>query len=255
MSQSANGAHTGERDEVTAALNISVYNAGEDEQDELQENGATTSYPKVSDLGYPLFDANGNTHLTPEERSEMIRLAQEKFEELFDILRVDRNDPNCSNTPGRLAKMWVNELFRGRYDAPPTGTVFPNRKDVDELIINRGIRVMSVCSHHLQPITGTCAIGYIPGKYVLGLSKFTRIVDWFSRRGQIQEELGEQIADYLQELIQPRALGVVIKCRHYCMIARGVAGDEDKGFTVTSVMRGMLLNDLNLRNEFLTLLE
>jgi GTP cyclohydrolase I len=151
--------------------------------------------------------------------------------------------------------MFVNELFVGRFEAPPKCTVFPNRKKVDELIISKGIEVMSVCSHHWQPMSGECAIAYIPGRYIVGLSKLSRIVNWFSRRGQIQEELGEQIADYLVNLIQPKALGVVIKAKHYCMIARGVRGSEEKSTMITSVMRGYLANDLNLRNEFLRLME
>ena len=151
--------------------------------------------------------------------------------------------------------MYVNELLRGRFSQPPKPTVFPNRKQVDELIISKGIEVMSICSHHWEPISGWAAVGYIPGDYVIGLSKLSRIVDWFSRRGQIQEELGEQIADYIEDILKPKALGVVIKARHYCMIARGVKGSEDKSLMVTSVMRGELLEDFNLRNEFLKLIE
>ena len=184
----------------------------------------------------------------------MIGELTEKFGDIFNILRIDRNDPNSMNTPHRLAKMWVNELFAGRFEPAPKITVFPNRKQVDELIISRNITVMSVCSHHWQPISGTCAIGYIPGDHVLGLSKFSRIVDWFSRRGQIQEELGEQIADFIEDIIKPKALGVVIESKHYCMIARGVSESEDKASMVTSVMRGSLRDELPLRNEFLTLI-
>jgi len=146
------------------------------------------------------------------------------------------------------------ELYKGRFDPPPALTVFPNRKKVDELVISKNNTVMSVCSHHWQTISGTCTVGYLPGDKVIGLSKISRIVDWFSRRGQIQEELGEQIADYIEELIQPKALGVVIKSRHYCMIARGVTEDEDKSVMITSVMRGGLGTDFNLRNEFLKLI-
>ncbi len=211
-------------------------------------------FPRVSESGKSLFDANGNCAISAEEREEMLLQAENKFAELFDILRIDRNDPNAYDTPRRLARMWVTELFRGRFQPPPVNTVFPNRKRVNELIITKGIQVMSVCSHHWQPISGVCHIGYIPGDSILGLSKFTRIVDWIARRGQIQEELGEQVADYLEKLLKPRALGVVISARHYCMIARGVSGDEDKSITVTSVMRGMLLRNLNLRNEFLKLI-
>ena len=185
-------------------------------------------FSKVNDQGAQLFDANGNISVGREERDMMIGELTEKFGDIFNILRIDRNDPNSMNTPHRLAKMWVNELFAGRFEPAPKITVFPNRKQVDELIISRNITVMSVCSHHWQPISGTCAIGYIPGDHVLGLSKFSRIVDWFSRRGQIQEELG--------------------------MIARGVNESEDKALMVTSVMRGSLRDELPLRNEFLTLI-
>jgi len=213
------------------------------------------SYPTHNKYDELLFDANGNQELSKEERQIMIARLEKKFIEVMDILRLSRNDPNCTNTHKRIAKMMVNELYTGRFTPPPLATVFPNRKRVDELIISKGITVMSVCSHHWQPITGECAIGYIPGEYVFGLSKLSRIVDWFSRRGQIQEELGEQIADFIEDLIKPRALGVVIKAKHYCMIARGVKGSESRSLMVTSVMRGLLLDDFNLRNEFLKLIE
>lgn len=211
-------------------------------------------FPKKNESGQTLFDANGNMHVSREERDTMIEELSAKFGEIFNILRIDRNDPNSMNTPHRLAKMWVNELFAGRFEPAPKITVFPNRKQVDELIISRNITVMSVCSHHWQPISGTCAIGYIPGDYVLGLSKLSRIVEWFSRRGQIQEELGEQIADFIEDIIKPKALGVVIESKHYCMIARGVNESEEKASMVTSVMRGILRDELPLRNEFLTLI-
>lgn len=211
-------------------------------------------FPNISELGYELFDANGNKPLAGDERAEMLVKLEEKFGEVLDILRIDRNDPNSSDTPRRLAKMWINELFAGRFEQPPKITVFPNRKDVDELVISKGIKVMSVCSHHWQPINGTCAIGYLPDKHVIGLSKLTRIVEWFARRGQIQEELGEQIADYLEELLQPKAIGVVINSKHYCMIARGVSANEHDSDMITSVMRGELRNDLNTRNEFMKLI-
>lgn len=223
----------------------------DDEDGGCAERGA---YPTKNAFGKELFDANGNAELSAEERKEMLIAAEEKFIELMEILRISRNDPNSQRTPQRLAKMYVNELLAGRFSPPPQLTVFPNRKKVDELIISKGITVISLCSHHWQPISGECSIGYIPRDHVIGLSKLTRVVEWFCRRGQIQEEMGEQIADFLEKLIKPKALGVVIKSRHYCMIARGVKGKEEKSEMVTSVMRGYLANDLNLRNEFLMLI-
>ncbi|MFN5247279.1 MAG: GTP cyclohydrolase I [Ignavibacteria bacterium] len=222
--------------------------------DDLIQEFVKDFFPKTNEAGQTLFDANGNYPVSREERDVMIEELSAKFGEIFNILRIDRNDPNSMNTPHRLAKMWVNELFAGRFEPAPKITVFPNRKQVDELIISRNITVMSVCSHHWQPISGTCAIGYIPGEYVLGLSKLSRIVEWFSRRGQIQEELGEQIADFIEDIIKPKALGVVIESKHYCMIARGVNESEEKASMVTSVMRGSLRDELPLRNEFLTLI-
>jgi GTP cyclohydrolase I len=213
------------------------------------------SFPELNSFGHKNFDANGNSPLTKDEKDEMLHQIEKKYEEIFDILRISRNDPNCTNTPKRLAKMFINELFAGRFEEPPKLTVFPNRNKVNNLIISKGIVVMSVCSHHWQTISGECAIGYIPNKFIIGVSKLTRIVNWFSRRGQIQEELGEQIADYLEVLLKPKALGVVINAKHYCMIARGVSSSEENSFMTTSVMRGYLLDDFNLRNEFLKLIE
>lgn len=236
--------------------NVSFNNelSEEELEDEFKHlNGA--EFPTHNLRGELLFDANGNFPISDEEKKRMVKELETKYIEIFDILRISRNDPNCTLTPKRIAKMLVNELFCGRFNNPPKITVFPNRKKINELIISKGIEVMSVCSHHWQPISGTCAIGYIPGEYIIGLSKLTRIVNWFSRRGQIQEELGEQIADYIVQLIKPKALGVVIKARHYCMIARGVKSSEENSFMITSVMRGYLLKDLNLRNEFLKLIE
>lgn len=226
-----------------------------DEEIEFEELSGREEIPLLNALNQELFDANGNIELSEEERKKMISDLELKFKEVLGILRVSPADPNSTHTPHRLAKMWVNELFAGRYSKPPKLTVFPNRNKVNNLIISKGIKVMSVCSHHWQPISGMAAIGYIPRNHVIGLSKLTRIVNWFSRRGQIQEELGEQIADYLEELLKPKALGVVINAKHYCMIARGVDAAEDKSTMVTSVMRGYLLDDLNLRNEFMQLID
>ena len=114
-------------------------------------------FPTKNGDGYELFDANDNRLITLEERTEMLEKAEEKFSELMDIFRISRNDPNCEKTPRRLSKMFINELLAGRYAPPPKSTIFPNRKKVDELIISKGIEVMSVCSHHWQPISGTCA--------------------------------------------------------------------------------------------------
>lgn len=211
-------------------------------------------FSDTSILGFPLFDSNDNYPLSEEERYDMIVNLEQKVAEMLDILRISRRDPNSTHTPMRVAKMLVNELLIGRYEQPPKITVFPNRKHVNNLIISQGIEIMSMCSHHWQTISGRCVIGYIPGDFVVGVSKLSRIVQWFARRPQIQEEMGEQIADYIQKMLIPKALGVVIKAKHYCMIARGVEESEEETEMITSVMRGYMLNDQSLRNEFLNLI-
>jgi GTP cyclohydrolase I len=212
-------------------------------------------FPSINSLGKELYDANGNLPVNEEERFEMILKLEGKFAEIMDIMQISRHDPNCTHTPYRVAKMFVNELFAGRFVQPPKITIFPNRKHVNNLIISQGIEIMSVCSHHWQTISGKCVIGYIPGDFVVGVSKLSRIVQWFSRRPQIQEELGEQIADYIQNMLKPKALGVVIKAKHYCMISRGVEESEEDTEMITSVMRGYMLNDQSLRIEFLNLIK
>lgn len=233
----------------------SDFDLTEEELDFELLDSKAKHYPKLNSAGHKLFDANGNQPITEEERQEMLEMLEVKFAEVMEILRLSRDDPNSTQTPRRLARMWVNEIFDGRFTNAPELTVFPNRNKVNNLIISKGIEVMSVCSHHWQPISGHAAIGYIPRDHVIGLSKLTRITNWFARRGQIQEELGEQIADYLEDLLKPKALGVVIKAKHYCMIARGVSASEDKSSMVTSSMRGYLLEDMNLRNEFMQLID
>lgn len=232
-----------------------IYDLSEQELDDLFRSSAESNNSEKNSLGYKLFDANGNSKISDKERIEMIARLTLNFQDVLDTLRFSPSDPNVTHTPYRIAKMLVNELFSGRFEKAPDLTVFPNRKKVDELIISKGIDIMSVCSHHWQTISGECAIGYIPNDHVIGLSKLSRITDWFSRRGQIQEELGEQIADYLEDLLKPKALGVVIKAKHYCMIARGVRSPEERSKMVTSVMRGLLLEESELRNEFLKLID
>ena len=204
-------------------------------------------------MSVEMFDSNCNRPLSTEERALMTTQLQEKFAEVLAIMRINPEDPNSADTPKRLARMWMNELFVGRYTEPPAITVFPNRKNVDELVVSNGIKVLSVCSHHWQPIIGECYIGYVPRDKVIGISKFNRIVDWFSRRGQIQEELGQMIADYIEQMLNPISLGVVIRAKHYCMIARGVQAHESAEM-VTSVMRGDLATSTASRMEFLSLI-
>lgn len=239
---------------MSSKLNHNTVFDLDDEELERHLVKHALTFPDKTAHGLELFDSNGNVTVSDDDLREMERQLEKKFADIFEILRINRNDPNSTDTPFRLSRMWVRELLRGRYTPAPKITVFPNRKKVDELVISKGIKVMSVCSHHWQPITGTCAIGYVPRDKVIGISKFTRIVEWFSRRGQIQEELGEQVADYLVHMLDPIALGVIIQAKHYCMIARGVEAHHNSEM-VTSVMRGELVTNHALRAEFLRLID
>jgi len=138
---------------------------------------AANRHLPTNTYGEVMFDANGNIPLTEQERLLMIQRLEQKYSEILDILRISPDDPNSTKTPHRLAKMFVNEIFSGRFTPPPELTFFPNRKKVDNLIISKGIQVMSFCSHHWQPIAGNCIVGYIPGERVIGLSKISRIVE------------------------------------------------------------------------------
>lgn len=216
----------------------------------MRSNGCRRT---IASAEVPFADANGNIRLSPAELERMEQELEQHFSSIMRILRIDPSDPNSADTPRRLARMWVRELFRGRYEPPPRCTLFPNRRGVSGLVVSQGIDVRSVCSHHWQPIIGQCAIGYVPEEFIIGLSKLNRVVEWFSRRGQVQEELTEQIAEFLYERLKPKALGVVIACRHYCMILRGVEGDEEQAVMVTAAWRGELEHNAKLREEFLCL--
>jgi GTP cyclohydrolase I len=190
--------------------------------------------------------------LSPGEREAMICAASDKLEELLEILRIDhRNDPNTRGTPRRVAKMFVEELMRGRAVAPPSLTDFENRLVYQGMIVTGPIDVRSTCAHHLMPIRGEAYIGVLPspdGK-VLGLSKYDRVVDHFSSRLQTQEELVQQIGDFLWQNTKPRGLAVRISAAHMCRTQRGVRAGN--GRMVTSAYFGDFRETPALKDEFL----
>jgi GTP cyclohydrolase I len=190
--------------------------------------------------------------LSQGEREAMICAASEKLEELLDILRVDhRNDPNTRGTPERVAKMFVDELMRGRAAVPPSLTDFENRLAYEGMIVTGPIEVRSTCAHHLMPIRGEAFIGVLPsatGK-VLGLSKYDRVVDHFAARLQTQEELVQQIGDFLWQNTAPRGLAVRITAVHMCRTHRGVRASD--GRMVTSTYFGAFSQEATLKDEFL----
>lgn len=202
------------------------------------------------------FHANNN--VAGVFRSLLERELHEKevehcVERLLAALLIDTGaDHNTQGTARRVAKMYCHEIMRGRYEAPPALTTFPNVGNLDELVATGPITVRSLCSHHLCPILGKCWIGVVPGTRVVGLSKFNRIVDWFASRPQIQEELVVQIADYIEKHLAPRGVAVVIRATHTCMTWRGVRESLD-GVMTTNVMRGVFRDKAEARAEFLGL--
>ena len=170
----------------------------------------------------------------------------------MDSLGLDMQDDSLIETPARIADMYVHELFVGLdYNRFPKCTAVDNKAGYNELVVVERIPVMSVCEHHFQTIDGYAWIAYIPGKKVLGLSKFARIVEFFSRRPQIQERLTLQIHGALQYILQTDDIGVFIKADHYCMKARGVSTPESA--TSSSKMSGKFMSTPALRSEFLNL--
>lgn len=191
--------------------------------------------------------------LEPAERAAMISAAASKLEELFEILQIDhRNDHNTRDTPGRVARMLVDETLNGRYCDAPGITEFENPHGFDQLIITGPIDVRSTCAHHLMPIYGHAIIGILPAPEgrIIGLSKYDRVVDHFACRLQIQEELVKQIGDYLMTQTSPRGLAVRISAVHMCKTHRGVRASR-QGRMVSSAYWGALADNDALKTEFL----
>ena len=219
-----------------------------------QQNIVETLTARLRSAGVP-FLANDNIagYITPTEMKLLRQELTQRAEHFLQGLVIDTaNDHNTSGTAGRIAKMYLEEVFKGRYTAPPVITDFPNAKGLDEMYMTGPITIRSACSHHFVPIVGRCWIGIIPGDRVIGLSKFNRIVDWVASRPQIQEELVMQIADYLDEKLAPRGLAVVVEATHMCMTWRGVREGMEAKMT-TNVMRGAFRDRPEARAEFMAM--
>lgn len=203
------------------------------------------------------FNANDNIaeFVEPGELEKLLDEVTTKMEGVLDSLVIDTaNDHNTSDTARRVAKMYVNEVFKGRYVKGPEITEFPNAEHLNELMIVGPITVRSACSHHFCPVIGRIWIGVMPNEHtnVIGLSKYARLAEWIMGRPQIQEEAVIQLADLIQRKTQPDGLAIVMEASHYCMAWRGVKDMDSK--MINSVMRGVFLKDANLRREFLSLI-
>ena len=203
------------------------------------------------------FHANDNisAFIEPGELIELQAEVEQRIKAVLDSLVIDTsNDHNTRETARRVAKMYVQEVFRGRYSPAPGMTEFPNVEHLNELMIVGPITVRSACSHHLCPIIGRVWIGVMPNEQsnLIGLSKYVRLADWVMSRPQIQEEAVTRLADLLQQRMQPDGLAIVMEADHFCMQWRGVKDSDSK--MINSVMRGTFLKDAILRREFLALL-
>jgi len=193
----------------------------------------------------PTFD-------TKLDRKDKIDLIEKHFAVIMETLGLDLTDDSLVETPKRVAKMYVNEIFWGLdYDAFPKCTAVDNKMSYDEMVVERNVNVQSNCEHHFVIIDGLATVAYIPNKKVLGLSKINRIVEYFSKRPQIQERLTEQVYHALQYILDTDNIGVVIQAQHFCVKSRGV---EDTGSsTITSKLGGVFKSDPNVRTEFMRL--
>jgi GTP cyclohydrolase I len=203
------------------------------------------------------YHANDNIaeFIQPGELEALLDEVQVKMQGVLDSLVIDTDhDHNTSDTARRVAKMYVNEVFRGRYVKGPEITEFPNAEHLNELMIVGPITVRSACSHHFCPVIGQIWIGVLPNEHtnVIGLSKYARLAEWVMGRPQIQEEAVVQLADLIQLKTQPDGLAIVMEASHYCMSWRGVKDMNSR--MINSVMRGAFLKDPNLRREFLSLI-
>lgn len=189
--------------------------------------------------------ANG---LSDEKKIEIIA---ENFKNILTTLGMDLNNDSLKDSPKRIAKMYVTEVFKGlKKENFPKITVIENDMKYDQMVVIRDVTILSTCEHHFVTIHGTATIAYIPKDRVIGLSKINRIADFFSRRPQVQERLTKQVADCLVEVLQTEDVAVHINARHYCVISRGV--QDSHSTTVTSDLRGDFKKRLETRTEFLT---
>jgi GTP cyclohydrolase I len=204
------------------------------------------------------FHANDNIadFIEPGELEALLDEVQGKMQGVLESLVIDtESDHNTQGTARRVAKMYLQEVFRGRYVAQPPVTEFPNVEHLNELMIVGPVTVRSACSHHMCPIMGKLWIGLMPNEHsnLIGLSKFARLAEWIMTRPQIQEEAVTQVAELLQSKMQPDGLAIVMEAEHFCMTWRGVRDMDAK--MINSVMRGAFLKDAHLRREFLALVK
>lgn len=198
-------------------------------------------------LSHVLPSPHQDSELSSEEKVEKIKF---HFTEIMKTLGLDLSDDSLKDTPKRVAKMYVNEIFKGLNTANfPKITTIENKMQYDQMIAVKNIDLISYCEHHFQTIQGHATIAYIPSKKVIGLSKINRIVDFFSRRPQVQERLTKQIADCLEYVLETPHVAVYVNAKHFCVIARGI--EDANSTTITTDLRGDFKMRAETRKEFL----
>jgi len=201
------------------------------------------------------FFANHNIskHIQPGELEQLEAEVAEQFEGVLQRLVIDTDhDHNTNGTARRVAKMFVREIFGGRYQPMPRVTSFPNM-GYESLYTTGPISIRSTCAHHFQNIVGNCWVGVLPEGEVIGLSKFNRIVHWIAQRPQIQEEMTTEIAEALKEYAKTPNVAVIVKAEHHCLTSRGVR--EHQNDMTTAVMHGAFRTDPSLKQEFYDILK
>ena len=194
---------------------------------------------------------NISKHIKEGEKQLLIEELTPKFEAVLDSLVIDRfNDPNSMDTARRLSKMYINELMSGRYNPMPNATAFPNHVEdgYKGMLVVRS-EIKSMCSHHHQPVSGVAYIGIIAAETLIGLSKYTRIAQWCARRGTLQEELNNVIANEIGKATNSPNVGVYIQATHGCCENRGIGAHSS--LTQTTVLRGAFADDMGTKKEFM----
>ena len=198
-----------------------------------------------------ILKANENTPRTPEEIESMISEASVHYGNFLKSMGFDYEaDRQTVDTPRRVAKAWLKDLVLGSITEAPSMTVFPNEENYDGVVIQTGIPVVSMCAHHNLPFTGYASVAYVPGEKVVGLSKLNRVVDWFSRRPQMQESLTQQIHTFLSEQMDCKSVAVSIAAKHMCCSNRGIK--HPTSTMTTNKFSGVFMEPSNMiREEFL----
>ena len=207
---------------------------------------------RLEDAGIRYWAGDNISDVLQEgDKEQLIEEATLKFEQVLDSLVIDRhNDPNSMDTGRRLAKMYFNEIMAGRYDPMPNATAFPNHVDdgYKGMLVVRS-EIKSMCSHHHQPVNGVAYIGIIAAETLIGLSKYTRIAQWCARRGTLQEELNNVIANEIQQATNSPNVGVYLQATHGCCENRGIGAHSS--LTQTTVLRGAFNEDMGTKKEFM----